>query len=317
MARTPIDAVFTWGGGNDPQREMLRAEWAHREGETLHDATSVNRYSDHAELRFALRSIEKYAPFVRKIFVITSGKQRPVWLASGQSRLQVVDDEELFPDRAHLPTFNSQAIECHLHRIDGLAEHFLYLNDDMFFGAGTRAGDFVDAEGRARVFLDRGFASTPDGPSNERDNSYLAAWRTNNQLLNHRFSRQRRPHPVHQCSVHRRATFASLWQDPVFAEAMERTSASRFRRRDNVAPIGLHLYYALHTGAAVLGEISQQLVCLRDDPRHNELWLRRTWANRPTLFCLNDDTRQASAAVWQQLDHFLNSLYPEPSSFEV
>lgn len=33
-----------------------------------------------------------------------------------------------------LPIFNASAIEMNIHRIEGLAEHFLYMNDDMFIG---------------------------------------------------------------------------------------------------------------------------------------------------------------------------------------
>ena len=38
------------------------------------------------------------------------------------------------PTRRVLPTHNSHAVESQLHHIPGIAEHFLYSNDDMFFG---------------------------------------------------------------------------------------------------------------------------------------------------------------------------------------
>ena len=34
-----------------------------------------------------------------------------------------------------LPTFNSHAIELHMHKIKGLSEHFVYFNDDMILNA--------------------------------------------------------------------------------------------------------------------------------------------------------------------------------------
>ncbi|MFD0331960.1 hypothetical protein ACFQZC_36840 [Streptacidiphilus monticola] len=84
-------------------------------------------------MRYSLRSIHQYAPWVRRIHLVTAG-QRPVWLNTDHPDIRVVDHREIFSDPDALPTFNSHAIESQLHHIDGLAEHFLYLNDDVLFG---------------------------------------------------------------------------------------------------------------------------------------------------------------------------------------
>ena len=34
-----------------------------------------------------------------------------------------------------LPTFNSCAIELHMHKIEGLSEHFVYFNDDIIINS--------------------------------------------------------------------------------------------------------------------------------------------------------------------------------------
>ena len=43
---------------------------------------------------------------------------------------------------AYLPSYNSAAIELNLHRIEGLSEHFIYFNDDMFMIKDTQPSDF-------------------------------------------------------------------------------------------------------------------------------------------------------------------------------
>ena len=50
--------------------------------------------------------------------------------------------QELFPNKSHLPTFSSPAIESHLHRIPGLSDKFIYLNDDVMFGRDVWPDDF-------------------------------------------------------------------------------------------------------------------------------------------------------------------------------
>ena len=55
-------------------------------------------------------------------------------MAADHPKVTIVRSEEFFADTSVLPTHNSHAVEAQLHRIEGLAEHFLYSNDDMFFG---------------------------------------------------------------------------------------------------------------------------------------------------------------------------------------
>ena len=64
----------------------------------------------------------------------------------------MVPHREIFGDTGRLPTFNSQAIESRLHRIPGLAEHFLYLNDDVFLGRPVPPEMFFTPGGLTRFF---------------------------------------------------------------------------------------------------------------------------------------------------------------------
>ena len=82
---------------------------------------------------YSLRALWLHAPFVRNIYLVTAD-QRPDWLDDSDDRITLVSHAEIFPDSDMLPTFNSHAIEACLHRIPGLSEHFIYMNDDVFFG---------------------------------------------------------------------------------------------------------------------------------------------------------------------------------------
>lgn len=101
----------------------------------------ASRFADNDELRYSLRSLERFAPWVRRVYVVTNG-QIPSWLNLDTPRLTLVTHEEIFPNRSHLPTYSSPAIETHLHRIPGLSQRFLYLNDDVFFGKEVWPEDF-------------------------------------------------------------------------------------------------------------------------------------------------------------------------------
>lgn len=87
-------------------------------------AHGVNRYRDWDELRYSIRSIERYAKsFRNKIQILVNAvktdiitKQKPTWLADDhftQNTVQILSQEQFFTEEAMgcLPTFNSLTIE--------------------------------------------------------------------------------------------------------------------------------------------------------------------------------------------------------------
>lgn len=135
-----IDVVYTWVNGSDTKflLELQRYSRVNLSGDR---DVSEQRFSDKYELKFSLRSLEKFAPWVRHVFIVTNG-QIPYWLNLDYEKVTVVHHKEIFPNSYDLPTFSSPAIESHLHRIPGLSERFIYFNDDVFLGTETYIDDF-------------------------------------------------------------------------------------------------------------------------------------------------------------------------------
>ncbi|XP_072257234.1 N-acetylglucosamine-1-phosphotransferase subunits alpha/beta isoform X2 [Pyxicephalus adspersus] len=113
---------------------------------------SASRFEDNEELRYSLRSIEKHAPWVRHVFIVTNG-QIPSWLNLDNPRVTVVTHQEIFLNTSHLPTFSSPAIESHIHRIPGLSQKFIYMNDDVMFGTYVWPDDFYSHSKGQKVYL--------------------------------------------------------------------------------------------------------------------------------------------------------------------
>ena len=111
-----------------------------------------NRFADNEELKYSLRSVEKFAPWIRRIFIVTNG-QIPNWLNLNHPRITLVTHNEIFLNSTHLPTFSSPAIESHIHRIHGLSKKFIYMNDDVFFGMLVWPDDFYTHSKGHKVFL--------------------------------------------------------------------------------------------------------------------------------------------------------------------
>lgn len=154
-----IDAVIAWVDGADQAHAQKRLAHMAREGRTRrNNATFETRFVQQGEIYYCIASILKYAPFVRKIYVVTDG-QRPAFIdgfpGSGlcePGKIEVVDHRDLFGGHEEvLPTFNSRTIESMLWRIPGVAEYFLYFNDDFFLNASLRQEQLLSTDGSVKL----------------------------------------------------------------------------------------------------------------------------------------------------------------------
>ena len=123
---------------------------------------SSNRFEDNEELRFSIRSVFKFAPWVRHIYIVTNG-QIPYWLDLSHPRITIVPHDRIFQNLSHLPTFSSPAIESHIHRIPGLSKKFLYMNDDVMFGMPVWPEDFYSHAKGQKVYLSWSVPNCRDG----------------------------------------------------------------------------------------------------------------------------------------------------------
>ncbi|RKF26326.1 sugar phosphotransferase [Micromonospora globbae] len=307
----PIDVVYTWVDGADPEWQRRRAE---QKGEAFHaEAASDSRYINRDELKYSLRSLHLNAPWVRNIYIVTD-RQRPAWLDLSAGNIFLVNHEDIFKDPTALPTFNSCAIESQLHNIEGLAEHFLYLNDDMFFGRPLAPQTFFLANGNTKFFLSQN--RIPIGPITSLDSPVDAMIKNNRRLIEERFGRtltqgsQHVPYPL------RRSILAEIERE--FPAEYAATMRSRFRSpTDLTITYSLHHYYAFLTGRALPGRVNYGYVQLAVPDlaaRLKRAEARRDW----DTFCIND-AFSTYAELQQQmaiLEPFLEAYFPVPSPYE-
>ena len=123
-----IDFVVTWVDDTDPEWQRLYLQYRGK-----NHPEDKARYRDWDIFRYWFRTVERYAPWVNKVYLVTNGTF-PKWINSNNPKLVLVDHKDFIPEK-YLPTFNTRTIELNLHRIKGLSEHFVYFNDDMFLNA--------------------------------------------------------------------------------------------------------------------------------------------------------------------------------------
>jgi hypothetical protein len=313
----PIDVVYTWVDGNDPAWRERKARALRENGwvaEVSDQSANESRFVSRDELCYSMRSLHAFAPWVRHVFLVTDG-QVPAWLDTSHPRITVVPHREIFGDTGRLPTFNSQAIESRLHRIPGLAEHFLYLNDDVFLGRPVAPEMFFTPGGLTRFFPSTALVdSAPRLPSDPPANS---AGKNNRRLIQEAFGRVLTRKMKHTPHPSRRSVLAEI--ELRFAEHVEATAAHQFRHPDDISLLSsLQQYYAYLTGRAAPGEIRYMYTDLADPSTPFRL-SRLLHDRHLDAFCLNDTDSDPAAADEQAalLADFLPAYLPFPSPFEL
>lgn len=145
-----VDIVITWVNGSDP--EWRRKKFLHENGHltnTLFTSNVDGRYRDNGELKYLLRSIDMYWPFEGNIYIVTDN-QVPDFINSNK-RIKIIDHMNIL-DKEYLPTFSSRCIESALHKIEGISEHFVAFNDDVYLSRPVTFEDFFGTKG-CRVYL--------------------------------------------------------------------------------------------------------------------------------------------------------------------
>lgn len=310
----PIDVVYTWVEGADPAWQARRDAALNETGtggayaEVHPSATDESRFTNSDELRYSLRSLHRNAHWVRRIHVVTDG-QIPAWLRRDDPRIRIVDHEEILDGSR----FNSHAIESALHRIPGLAEHYLYLNDDVMFGRIAHPSDFFAAEGVSRFFpsdlpIDAGPAASDDPP-------IMAAAKNGRDLLFERFGIDVRTKVRHTVHPQLRTVAAQIEQEN--PEAVARTRAALFRSSEDLSlAASLHHWYAYAQGRAVPSKVNYLYVDLAAPHAAQALDALES-LRRYDTFCLNAEESALSPRMRAELTSFLENYYPDPAPWEL
>jgi hypothetical protein len=307
-----IDVVFSWVDGSSVEFQRERAQRM-RDYVVGDGDDSDARFRQIDELKYALRSIYMFAPWVRRIFIATDSP-RPQWLAEHPS-VTIVRSEDFFADTSVLPTHNSHAVESQLHHIDGLAEHFIYSNDDMFLGRPVRPDVFFSPGGITKFI--EGPTRIGLGETDPSRSGFENAARVNRRLLRERFGRVTTRHLEHCAVPLRRSVMAELERE--FSEDFARTAGNAFRSATDISVTNsFYHYYALMTGRAVVqtqAKVTYVETTLRMALRQMDKLLRR---RDHDMFCLNDGSKPeiTSEQRTRAVTDFLERYFPIRAPWE-
>lgn len=307
-----VDVVYTWVDDQDPvwQEVYNRTKVAYGFTATP-DSKVKSRFRSRDELRYSMRSIYAFMPFVHHIYIVTFGHQ-PAWLKP-HKKVTVIHHKDIFKDPGNLPTFNSQAIESQLHRIPNLKEHFIYFNDDVFLGRKVRSRDFFSKHDKIKVLYEKEIS--PTGPVLATDIAFVASWKNANRLLDAQFGQQSRYVLCHAPFALKKSHLQKL--EALFPSVFFSVACHKFRSpEDYVITCGLVQNYAKNLGSAKSGDLTNITIPFLDDLEANRKRLKMLYDKKPHTFCIEDIANTENAAANYQLAQFLNTYFPQKAPWE-
>jgi hypothetical protein len=316
IPKTDIDLVYLWVDGSDPRWLAKRNAFIGTPNGHS-DISSNGRYDDNGELKYSLRSIGKYAPWIRKIFIVTDN-QTPNWLDVTNPRIKIIDHREIIPE-VGLPCFNSTVIEYFIHKIPDLSEFFLFANDDMFFNAALSPEFFFASDGFPIVRLIR----KPLGKWHYRAyrqlkllagkevGIYQKMIADASLLVEKTYGKYYSGIPHHNIDSFKKSDFSDAMEQ-VFSEQVEKSLCHHVRHADDVHR-SIISYYMLAIGHGHIKYVNK-----RESMRisaHKPDFMKRLIRRKPKLFCLNDSQRVKDSDR-SRIKPFLEELFSEKSVFE-
>ena len=226
----PVDIVITWVDSSD---KAWQSSKKHYYIDKNTDNNTIRfpdiKYPD-LELETTILLILKNIKWHGTIYIVTADGQIPNCYNKFKNVIQIVHHSQIWPrDMIYtLPTFNSHAIECNIHRIKNLSNNFIYFNDDMYV--------IKNLEYNTMFYKNKMVVQPVEtSPPSSEKSVWHIVWRNMYNMYN-MYS------PKHYCySLTRNAMYSAEQSIPYHWKT---TMMNRFRTNKDVAPVGYTINFA-------------------------------------------------------------------------
>lgn len=297
MFDKPIDLVYCWVDRKDPK--YINRHKKHLKIKTNAIITHGLQYN---ELLYSIRSVEKYASWIRKIFIVTD-KQVPKWFKKNE-KIIIVDQATILPTKK--PCFNTNALESCFYKIPGLSEHWLLASDDYFFGNHVEKSYFFTEDGKPIYSC----IKTPLSIFNTDANKWNIEMAIPQVAIMNKYPKHFLFSYTHNITPYRSSHWKYLVEESEYAPSFYATQVSMYRNIYNVCRHLVNLYFW----------------------KKNEVKIRRTsWFKemiilnikykwfvsvfKPKLFCLNDNEKNTQKDH-KKAEKWLIKMFPDKSICE-
>lgn len=287
----PIDIVWSWCGlMNKLQQATIIKE---------HGATGLCACGLDNDMRFSMRSVCKHMPWFRRAYVVVDDKALlPKWLITDSNRIHIVEHTEIIPKK-YLPTYNSHVVDSFLHRIPGLAPHFIVFDQDMYVGKPTPYADFFTPQG---VPINRHYPGPTRHGLGATDNMYIQVFQhaiRKYNLDNTRFQHSALPYTIQLLKAYARK----------YSKELATSAMNRFRTPTDFNLLRFTTAFTSTSGQADKRTTGPTIDYFTESPDVHGV--RRILSTHPQFFCINN-----TSPKHQHTYKTLSTLFPERGLFE-
>ena len=278
-----IDIVMPYVNNQDKVWRKVFKDYCHAHKEYADKLEMIDgeRFRDnHNYFELNLKLIRVCFPFIRKFYLIVSNPEQVEGM--DLTGVEVVLHKDIMPSHI-LPTFNSSVIEMFIGNIKGLADRFIYLNDDMIPLRVLSESDFYDEQGRAKMTIYTQHETTINSPFREMvAREYKDVFKGDEQYLGDDFYLR----PEHTAtpmitSVVRESM--NLYADKIMAHTEAFRNVEQFNQY-------LYIYEMIKRGLVVPSDLPFIYLKLRQHDFLNKCYMIcHKDGSRYGMMCFNDD----------------------------
>lgn len=234
-----IDAVYTWVDSYDPERELYLKKLKNKDSNE-----SAIRYVQHEELKYSIKSLIKNCPWIRNIYIVVKDGQNPSFLQSN-NKIKIINHSDIMPISS-LPTFNSMSIEACIHKIKGLSNHYIYMNDDFFINKPLKPSDIFKKDFPHYPYIQKLMSYNKDTDSEDKqdeeddynfDNLFMNTTNLVNKITSQNLIKDIYSHIPSFCYKPWEEEIETLLKNIKYkgTDIWNYTVHSKFRKNDNIA----------------------------------------------------------------------------------
>lgn len=322
--------VYCWCDGNDLSFIERKNLYLKKEKKQYNnDAVGNHRFSDNDELRYSLRSLTMYAPWINHVYIVTD-RQIPKWLNKDCKKVTIIDHSQIMPKEI-IPCFSASVIERYIVNIPNLSEHFLYGNDDMFFGQPITPNFFFREEQKPIIFAKvyEKFSHIDSMDDFNKKYKLVSSWMKTNmnswEMLYKKYGERKFLVLAHTIDAYTKSLFREVLEK--YEEEFQKTLHMRFREESGISRsiFGLDMVYSKNAELKIITapnfwqkhihkskNFSLECYCGSEDEKTRKQILRF----KPYVFCINADSKSREMDKIKMRE-FYQTLFPEKSPFEL
>lgn len=303
-----IDLVYLWVDGADKNWAKKKASVLAKLNGVALSKESIDdcRFIQSDELKYSLRSVEKYAPWINHIYIVTDN-QVPKWLNIKNEKITIVDHKDIMP-KAALPCFNSTAIEHCIVNIKNLSENFLYANDDCFFWNEITPDFFFDKEGKVICHFYK--------PIKNRQYKHMYGSQVINayRLVLEKFGSCTKYFPHHSIDAYKKSSLKKCQN--LFNEQIKKSIYSSIRSSMDIQRV-IYSYFMIENNLGI-PYVHKNFLFKKSNNAYVNLKINKMkniLKQKYPILCINDG-RKTTFEDREYMVNLLESKFPQKSQFE-